>query len=36
MKTLGKLFKKLQSAFLYFAFAYVGYQLGTIISNLLN
>lgn len=36
MKTLGKLFKKLQTAFLYFGFAYVGYQLGTILSNLIN
>ena len=34
MKTLGKQFKKLQIAFLYFGFAYVGYQLGVIISNL--
>jgi hypothetical protein len=34
MKTLGKLFKKLQTAFLYFAFAYVGYQIGVMLSNL--
>jgi len=34
MKTLGKLFKKLQIIFLYVSFAYVGYQLGVIISNL--
>lgn len=34
MKTLGKLFKKLQWAFLYFAFAYVGYYIGVMLANL--
>ena len=33
MKTLGKLFKKLQWAFFYFAFAYLGYQFLTILLS---
>ena len=33
MKTLGKLFKKLQWAFFYFALAYLGYQFLTIITQ---
>ena len=34
MKRIGKLLEKVQWVFLYFGFAYVGYQLGVILSNL--
>lgn len=34
MKKLGKLLEKVQWVFLYFGFAYVGYQLGVMLSNL--
>ncbi len=33
MKTLGKLFKKLQWAFFYLTAAYLGYQFGIIILS---